>query len=485
MGSPLRRISSKTGIKVGEYLIDEHQSENVFPFEKRPFLFTFANQLTWALWTLHVLYSCMLAMAVEISNAGRIAYLVAILCEICHTLPELLLAIIIFKFPPSSYATLPLCRTLISNHVPAVDVFVLCCGEDLEVLEDTITAVLLQDYPAKFLHVYVLDDGRSQDLQTLIKSLNHARRQNATSKAVYLARDDVSPSYFKAGNLQFGLNQSRLRTNSEFIAVVDADMIPCGDWLRTILPHLLDDASVAIVCPPQHFYNVSASDIFGNGASMASMRTIFHPLYEQAGEAFCTGTGFVVRRAAVESIGGWPLIEAAEDYMCSIALRMAGWKTVYRRDLVQSGLAPVTFKSFIKQKMRWSDSTILVSRKINELSQTLGADMPKDLSSGFSFMDLIASIEPLTDVLVFVASLILPLALQLTSTLTVDITSTQIITTKVLFTAWYFTDLLCHIAWYSHLGLRDIDKVKYAKIWASPCKRIFFLWQQTHNKHTM
>ena len=67
----------------------------------------------------------------------------------------------------------------------------------------------------------------------------------------------------------------------------------------------------------------------------------------------CTGSGFVVRRTAVEDIGGWPLVEAGEDSMCSAMLGSAGWKTAFVRDELQSGLAPESFAAHVKQLIRW------------------------------------------------------------------------------------------------------------------------------------
>ena len=67
----------------------------------------------------------------------------------------------------------------------------------------------------------------------------------------------------------------------------------------------------------------------------------------------CTGTGFVVRRSALEHIGGWPLAEAAEDLMCSSTLSNAGWKIAFVGEALQHGLAPESLRGHVKQKKRW------------------------------------------------------------------------------------------------------------------------------------
>lgn len=67
----------------------------------------------------------------------------------------------------------------------------------------------------------------------------------------------------------------------------------------------------------------------------------------------CTGSGFVVRRSALEDIGGWPQAVAGEDVMCSTVLSSKGWKVAFIREDLQLGLAPNSLRSHIRQRMRW------------------------------------------------------------------------------------------------------------------------------------
>ena len=61
----------------------------------------------------------------------------------------------------------------------------------------------------------------------------------------------------------------------------------------------------------------------------------------------------MARRAALSKIGGWPLLDAGEDVMCSALLINAGWKSAFIRGQAQSGLAPDSLRAHIKQRMRW------------------------------------------------------------------------------------------------------------------------------------
>ena len=81
--------------------------------------------------------------------------------------------------------------------------------------------------------------------------------------------------------------------------------------------------------------------------------TVQEILNDALGSSMCTGTGYIARRKALDDIGGWPLAETGEDYMCSALLSNSGWGVVFVRENLQYGLCPESFCSLIKQRMRW------------------------------------------------------------------------------------------------------------------------------------
>lgn len=103
----------------------------------------------------------------------------------------------------------------------------------------------------------------------------------------------------------------------------------------------------------QKYYNVPAHDPLGQQADFDMFFTIQEVLNDRLGGAMCTGTGYVVRRSALTAIGGWPLAETGEDYMCSALLNDAGWKIAFVRENLQFGLAPGSLLGLLKQRMRW------------------------------------------------------------------------------------------------------------------------------------
>ena len=54
---------------------------------------------------------------------------------------------------------------------PSVDIFITCYNEPPEIVEQTSKAALAMDYPPAKLHIYVLDDGNSQELRAMAQRL--------------------------------------------------------------------------------------------------------------------------------------------------------------------------------------------------------------------------------------------------------------------------------------------------------------------------
>ncbi len=134
--------------------------------------------------------------------------------------------------------------------VPTADVLITCCGEDDDLILNTTRAACSIDYPVDAFRVLILDDGRSPSLNRAVHALSRKY-----PNLYYRSRPKLSgvPHHFKAGNLNYGLEQTLglKGGRGEFVAALDADMIPEPHWLRAILPHMLEDKRCALACPPQ------------------------------------------------------------------------------------------------------------------------------------------------------------------------------------------------------------------------------------------
>lgn len=105
-------------------------------------------------------------------------------------------------------------------------------------------------------------------------------------------------------------------------------------------------------------------DPLGQQADFSMYFCVQEVLNDASNACMCTGTGYVARRTAIESIGGWPLPESGEDYMCSALLTDAGWKIAYVRDNLQYGSCPGSMRALLKQRMRWVRAFSMLNRNL-------------------------------------------------------------------------------------------------------------------------
>lgn len=240
----------------------------------------------------------------------------------------------------------PLLR-LVGDICPSVDIYITYCGEDLDVLMDTVRAAAAVDYPKDRFRVIILDDSVSTEVETEIKKL-----ASVFKNVYYTTRGSRPKTHAKAGNLNHGLNYVSTLPGgaSDLVAVLDVDMIPTQHWLRALVPHILMDSKVALANPPQRQYNIPDGDPLAQ--SMDILFEVMEPSKNATNSAWCCGTGFVVRRDALDEIGGVPEESINEDILTSFYLTAAGWKIVYVHEDVQWGLVPATITAHLKQHKR-------------------------------------------------------------------------------------------------------------------------------------
>ncbi|KAJ3051657.1 hypothetical protein HK097_007334 [Rhizophlyctis rosea] len=231
---------------------------------------------------------------------------------------------------------------------PTIDVLLPVCGEDLDVLVDTIQAATHLDWPQDKYRVFVLDDGKNPKLKEWVED-------QKKPQLFYVAREKKKgvPHHAKAGNLNNGLAECvRKGSPGEYILSLDADMIADPTIIRRMLPHLLIDTKMALACLPQMFYNIPPGD--PNNQDMSIFFNTNERAKDAGGAAWCSGSGYVARRAALDEIGGFGYGSLGEDVYTTYLLHARGWKTAFVNEYLQWGLAPDTFAGHIKQRCRWA-----------------------------------------------------------------------------------------------------------------------------------
>ena len=178
-----------------------------------------------------------------------------------------------------------------SSWRPSVDILVPTRGEPLAVLERSLVGCCAQTYPRTM--VWVLDDSGRPEVRQLASSLG----------CRYLHRPERHGA--KAGNLNHGLRHG----HGERVAVFDADFIPQRHFLERCIG-FLQEPDVALVQTPQTFIN--ADPVMRNLrmehfllSDEESFYRWIEPVRDGWGAVVCAGTAFLVRREALNSVGGF------------------------------------------------------------------------------------------------------------------------------------------------------------------------------------
>lgn len=218
------------------------------PFQRSPRLHGYCLALRWFSWSIYVFFQARLLKHIGDANPFPETRLwLVLVAEVLLDVQQIILAVnALFPFLIVSDQKIRPRMELVGNVAPTVDVMITCCGEPSDVVLNTIRAAVAQDYPPDQFRVYVLDDGRDSELE---KGIQKIQREVGTPKLKYLSRK--STLFFKAGNLQFGIEEAVKEGALDMFASLDADMVPHKQWLRRLIPHLLIDSGVGLACPPQ------------------------------------------------------------------------------------------------------------------------------------------------------------------------------------------------------------------------------------------
>lgn len=233
----------------------------------------------------------------------------------------------------------------LEKDVPAVDIWITTCNEAFAVVSRTLAAAKAVDYPVEKVRIFVLDDGRRGWLKKYCAKLG----------VNYLARPTSRGN--KAGNHNDALAITRSMNPAPFILVLDADFCIHRNIIYRLIG-FFEDQKVGIVGTPQYFNNGEAfvANLRANCMAVDDQRTFFdviQPGKDRFDSAFFCGTSSMIRRSALEEIGGVPEETLAEDLYLSYKMYAAGYITRFHAEILSSGVAAETFSSYLGQRMRW------------------------------------------------------------------------------------------------------------------------------------
>jgi cellulose synthase (UDP-forming) len=239
---------------------------------------------------------------------------------------------------------------------PHVDVLIPTYNEPLSLVRYTALAAINVDYPPDKLHVYILDDGTREDFKIFAEE----------SGVGYVTRKEHN--HAKAGNINHALKQMK----SPLVTIFDCDHVPTRSFLQITVGWFLADNKLAMLQTPHFFYS---PDPFERNLlqykSIPNEGELFYGVIQDGNDlwnaTFFCGSCAVLRRSALNEVGGIATETVTEDAHTSLRMQKHGWNTAYINLPQAAGLATETLSAHVGQRIRWARGMIQILRTDNPL----------------------------------------------------------------------------------------------------------------------
>lgn len=239
---------------------------------------------------------------------------------------------------------------------PTVDVLIPTYNEDLALVRHTVYAAMGLDWPADKLRIHILDDGKRAEFREFAERVG----------VNYVTRNDNK--HAKAGNL----NRALEKLDGELLAIFDSDHMPVRSFLQVSVGWFLRDPRLALVQTPHHFFSPDPFErnlgVFRRDPNEGEL---FYGLIQDGNDlwnaSFFCGSCAVLRRTAVDDIGGFATQTVTEDAHTALKLHRKGWNSAYLRLPQAAGLSTDSLGAHVNQRIRWARGMAQIFRVDNPL----------------------------------------------------------------------------------------------------------------------
>ena len=239
---------------------------------------------------------------------------------------------------------------------PSVDIYIPPYNEPLSVVKPTTIAALALDWPEDKINVYILDDGKRDEFKAFAAEIGVG----------YIVRP--GNHHAKAGNL----NHAMRYTDGELIAIFDCDHVPVRSFLQMTIGLFVEDEKICLVQTPHHFFSADPFEKnLGNFAQTPNENMLFYGLIQDGNDlwdaTFFCGSCAVIRRSAIEEIGGFAFETVTEDAHTALKMQRKGYRTAYINIPQAAGLATDSLSTHVGQRIRWARGMAQIFRVDNPL----------------------------------------------------------------------------------------------------------------------
>jgi ceramide glucosyltransferase len=253
------------------------------------------------------------------------------------------------------------------SALPAVTIFKPVHGMEAR-LEENLESFFRQNYPA-FEIVLGARDADDAGLQVAEKL---RRRYPQIKSRIVISGPPTWPNA-----KVFSLSKMIPGSANDYFVISDSDVQVSPNFLREVIPALLDPRIGLVTCPYQ---GVPAGDFWstlealGMSVEMPSGVMVADML---EGIRFALGPAVALRRESLEKIGGIAATADyySDDFVLGNLIWAAGYKVIFSHDIIRHVLTPRSLKRTLGDQLRWMKSTRF-SRPLGHIGTGLTYAMP-------------------------------------------------------------------------------------------------------------
>src|SRR5688500_4395361 len=242
----------------------------------------------------------------------------------------------------------------VPNYTPMVSLHVPAYNEPPEVVSATLNSLARLDYPN--YEVLVVDNNTPGE-ENWTKIRNLCLALGSKFRFVHL---DRWPGY-KSGALNFAL--AHTAPEAEIIGSIDADYIVEPNFLRELVPAFANPRIGFVQAPQDYRGNMSEPFTESTYHGYKYFFEVSMPVRNEHNAIIFCGTMGLIRKSALQAIGGWDEWCITEDAEASLRILKLGYESLYVKKSFGRGLMPYTFEGLKKQRFRWCFGGIQILKK--------------------------------------------------------------------------------------------------------------------------
>ena len=257
--------------------------------------------------------------------------------------------------------------TIDSSSLPAVTILKPVHGMEPR-LRENLASFFLQDYP----DYEIILGAREADNAALLAAEEVRQRYPQVKCRVVISGPPKWPNA-----KVFSLDRMIAASSNDYFVISDSDVVVAPDFLRNVIPPLLDHKVGLVTCP---YRGIPAADFWsslealGMSVEMPSGVMVADMM---EGMRFAMGAVMATRRDALAKIGGIAATADfySDDFVLGNEIWAAGYKVVLSHHVVGHVLVPRSFQQTFGDQLRWMKST-RYSRPKGHVGSVLTFAMP-------------------------------------------------------------------------------------------------------------